>query len=167
MLVVGSGYIGVELSGVLAAFGSDVTLTGRGARILRAFDSEIACFVQENMARLGVNFRLECQPVQIAKTESGRYSVTFSNCPDPEPYDLVIYTVGRVANTQALQLEIPGVAVNSKGFVKADALHNTNIEGIYALGDVSGEVMLTPVAVKAGRTLADRLFSGSQAVMDY
>ncbi len=95
------------------------------------------------------------------------YDVHFSNCPDPDPYDIVIYTTGRTANTEGLQLEVPGVKVKSNGFIETDELSGTNVSGIWALGDVSGEMMLTPVALKAGRILAERLFNNGTDVMDY
>ena len=169
VLIVGTGYIGVELGGIFTALGSHTTLTGRGDRILRAFDKEIALFVQENMIAAGLHFRTGCTPVALKPLEGGKTAVLFEKGGEPEVFDFVMFTTGRKAYTENLGLEKAGVKVNEKsGFVEADGMHQTSAEGVYALGDVTGEAMLTPVAVRAGRILSERLFNGQKELrMDY
>jgi len=155
--VIGGGYIGVELSGVLRALGSDVSIFAMEDRLLDRFDPMISEVLAEHMKLQGVQVHTAFQVNAI--TGSGAdlsvYSVDDQNV---SGFDTVIWAVGRRPNTRQLNLEATGVLVQPDGVIPVDDYNFTNIGGIYALGDVIGKSSLTPVAIAAGRKLADRLF---------
>ena len=155
--VIGGGYIGVELSGVLRALGSEVTLVAMEDRLLNLFDEMISESLQVQMQQQGIEVRTSFQVAELSKHAQGL--VVHSNTGETiEAFDTVIWAVGRRANTQQLNLDAAGVNVLSNGIINVDEINNTNIDTVYAIGDVTGKATLTPVAIKAGRELADRLF---------
>ena len=165
--IIGAGYIAVELAGVLHAFGVKTDLFVRGDRPLRKFDSYIVDGLMEEMDKQGLPLHPHKVPVQLTKGRNGQIRVYFE---DKTSFvaDHVIWATGRKPNVQDLNLEAAGVTLNEKGFIAVDEYQNTVVPGIYALGDVTGEKELTPVAIKAGRTLSERLFNGkTDAKMDY
>lgn len=165
--VIGAGYIAVELAGVLHALGSDTHIAVRKHAPLRNFDSMLSDTLMELMAEDGPALHTHSVPESIVKLDSGMLKLTFTNgqCLEVEQ---VIWAVGRVPATDNLGLEKAGVEVNTKGHIIVDEYQNTNAENIYAVGDNIGKVDLTPVAVKAGRALSERLFNGqTHAKMDY
>jgi glutathione reductase (NADPH) len=156
--VVGSGYVAVELAGVLHALGSEVTLFMRFDRLLREFDSLLSEFLMEHMQAAGIRLVIAAVPHAMhaarglaLKTRDGRVF---------EDFDTLIWAIGRSPNTRGLELASAGVELDAEGRVSVDDYQNTNVEGIYAVGDVCGRAELTPVAIAAGRRLADRLFGG-------
>lgn len=166
VVVVGGGYIGVELAGVLRGLGSDVSLYVRST-VLRTFDEMIRTELGVFLDKSGIGVHTRSIPDKITKNEAGEL---FCHCGDETkgPFDCVLYAIGRDPNTDTLGLDLAGVELAKDGTVKADEFENTSAEGVYALGDVNGKVDLTPVAIAAGRLLADRLFGGkSAAKMDY
>lgn len=165
--VVGGGYIAVELAGVLEALGSKTHLFVRYDRPLRRFDKDIVVTLVDNMAKNGPHLHTNAIPKEVLKNADGSLTIGFEN---GESYivDAVIWAIGRKPNVTGFGIEKAGVALNDKGFIQTDAYENTSVEGLYALGDVNGKLELTPVAVKAGRQLSERLFNGqSHAKMDY
>ncbi|MGT2907243.1 glutathione-disulfide reductase [Streptococcus dentiloxodontae] len=165
--VVGAGYIAVEVAGVLHALGSQVDLFVRRDRPLRTFDKDIIDVLVNEMAANGPRLHTHSIPKEVLKNADGSLTLILEN---GEKYtvDTLIWAIGRAANTKGYGLEKTGVALNEKGFIQTDDFENTNVEGIYALGDVNGKLELTPVAVKAGRLLSERLFNHqSEAKMDY
>lgn len=156
--VVGAGYIAVEISGVLHAFGSDTHLFVRQDRPLRRFDKDITDTLMTIMEHSGPTLHTKAVPKEVVKNVDGSLTLILEN---GEEYvvDAVIWAIGRKPNIKGYNLEITGVALNDKGFIKTDEYENTSIEGIYALGDVNGKLELTPVAVAAGRRLSERLFN--------
>jgi len=156
--VIGAGYIGVELSGVMKALGSDVTIIAMEDRVLPVFDGMVSSVLEESMKNQGIEMKLRYQVNALEKTEQG-IAVCSATGEKLDGFDAIIWAVGRSPNTRKLNLEAASVAVQRNGIIPVDAYQNTNIEGIYALGDVTGKVPLTPVAVAAGRKLADRLFN--------
>jgi glutathione reductase (NADPH) len=165
--IVGGGYIAVELAGVLHALGAEVSVLVRGEYLLRGFDVETAAELSMAMAKRGVSVLTGLEPTAVTR-EARTYMLHFPDGEQIGGFDELIWAVGRDANTQSLGLDVAGVRVDPGGHVHADDWQNTNISGIYAIGDVTGRLALTPVAVAAGRRLADRLFGGEpDARLDY
>lgn len=155
--VIGAGYIGVELAGVLRALGSEVTVVALEERVLELFDPMVGEVLMAEMHQQGIELRMGFQVAGLAKTESG-IAVDAADGERLDGYDCVIWAVGRAPNTSTLDLGAAGVATRANGIVPTDGYQNTNVPGIYAIGDITGRRPLTPVAIAAGRRLADRLF---------
>jgi len=158
--VVGSGYIAVELAGVLNALGSQVTLMLRGHHLLRRFDSSLREALMEAVLESGIDINSRTQAESLRRESDGTLSLICDSGRVTGGLDTVIWAVGRRPRTSELNLEATGVERDAEGFVPTDTYQNTNVAGIYALGDVTGRAALTPVAIAAGRRLADRLFGG-------
>ncbi len=155
----GSGYITVELSGVFAALGSDTTVLVRKDGVLRRFDEMLRQEQHESMARDGIRLETGVVPHALEQTSDGLRLIA-EDGREFGSYDSVVWAIGRAPNTETLQLDAAGVEVDGYGFVPVNELQATNVENIYALGDVTGREALTPVAIAAGRRLADRLYGG-------
>ena len=165
--IIGAGYIAVELAGVLHALGVKTDLFVRKGGPLRGFDQGIVEVLVEEMKKNGQPLHTHKVPQKLEKLDNGDIQIYFEDG-TTHTSQKVIWAVGRKANTQQLNLEAAGVELTERGFIQVDEYQNTTTPGIYALGDVSGEKELTPVAIKAGRTLAERLFNGkTDAKMDY
>ncbi|MDX1697563.1 MAG: FAD-dependent oxidoreductase, partial [Thiohalobacterales bacterium] len=159
--VIGGGYIAVELGGVLRALGSDVTLLALEDRLLERFDPMISDVLGREMDSQGIDVRTGFEVSALARTASG--IEVQSRCGQTlDGFDAVIWAVGRRPNTQDLELDAAGIDTRQDGTIPVDDFQNTAIAGIYAIGDVTGRVPLTPVAIAAGRRLAERLFDGQQ-----
>ena len=164
--ILGAGYIAVELAGVLHALGVKTDLFVRRDRPLRGFDSYIVESLVQEMENTGLNLHTHKVPAKLEETEQG-IRIHFEDG-STHTASQVIWATGRRPNVEGLQLEKAGVTLNERGFIQVDEYQNTVVDGIYALGDVTGEKELTPVAIKAGRTLSERLFNGkTNAKMDY
>ena len=165
--IIGAGYIAVELAGVLHALGVKTDLFVRKGAPLRGFDQGIVEVLVEEMKKNGQPLHTHKVPQKLEKLDNGDIQIHFEDG-TTHTSQKVIWAVGRKANVQQLNLEAAGVELTERGFIQVDEYQNTTTPGIYALGDVSGEKELTPVAIKAGRTLAERLFNGKKdAKMDY
>ena len=165
--IIGAGYIAVELAGVLHGLGVKTDLFVRKGGPLRGFDQGIVEVLVEEMKKNGQPLHTHKVPQKLEKLDNGDIQIHFEDG-TTHTSQKVIWAVGRKANVSQLNLEAAGVALNERGFIQVDEYQNTTTPGIYALGDVSGEKELTPVAVKAGRTLSERLFNGkTDAKMDY
>lgn len=164
--IIGGGYIAVELAGVLSALGAKVELFSR-SRLLSHFDSELGDALGVAMAEDDITQHSRCA-VRGAVRERAELWLDCADHVRHGPYDQIIWAVGRVPNVESLQLHVAGIALGEDGHVATDAFENTNVEGVYALGDVSGKRALTPVAIAAGRALAERLFGGQDGSrLDY
>ena len=164
--ILGAGYIAVELAGVLHALGVKTDLFVRRDRPLRGFDSYIVEGLVNEMEKTGLPLHTHKVPVKLEKSEQG-ITIHFEDG-SSHTASQVIWATGRRPNVDGLELEKAGVTLNERGFIQVDEYQNTVVDGIYALGDVTGEKELTPVAIKAGRTLSERLFNGkTSAKMDY
>lgn len=158
VVVVGAGYIAVELAGVLNALGADVHLVVRGTSLLKHFDAMLGETLMHLMEEAGVNIHLSTTPDSIVLNDDR--SLQFNAVDGSElTVDSVVWATGRKPNTLGLQLDAAGVQVNDLGYVVVDTLQNTTNHGIYAVGDITGQLELTPVAVAAGRRLSERLFN--------
>jgi len=169
--ILGGGYIGVELAGLMHALGSEVTLADIAPRILMPFDSMLSETLARHMRVEGIELRLPFRAAGLRRLDAGIVIDGAEGDGDPEvlgPFDAVIWAAGRKPNTDAIGLDAAGVEVLPNGFVPTDAFQNTNVPGIYAIGDITGRAALTPVAIAAGRRLMMRLFAGQeQARLDY
>ena len=155
--IIGGGYIGVELSGMLKALGSDVTIVALEDRIMELFDPMVSDVLEAEMHNQGIDVQTGFQVTALSKSFTG-VSLSSKQGKTLAGYDKVIWAVGRRPNTQNLRLELAGVEVLPNGVVTVDEYENTNVKGIYAIGDITGKTALTPVAIAAGRKLAERLF---------
>ncbi|MFP4639951.1 MAG: glutathione-disulfide reductase [Guyparkeria sp.] len=165
--VIGGGYIGVELAGVLRSLGSYVTLLDMLDTVLAPFDPMVRETATENLDAMGIERHLPFKVAKLEKTEAGTI-IHGDGGEQLGPFDQVIWAVGRKPNTDDIGLEKAGVDVEKNGMIPVDAYQNTNVEGIYAIGDIIGKYPLTPVAIAAGRKLSDRLFDGQKkAKLDY
>ena len=165
IVIVGGGYIAVEFAGIFNSLGSQVTEIIRGGNILRGFDNDVRDFLAEEMEKRGVKIERDCVVRSIEKTGTG-YSVRTRHEEVIEA-DCVMYATGRAPNTQGLGLAEAGVKLNEKGAVEVDDGFRTAVASIYALGDVTDRVNLTPVALGEGQVLARNLFGGADLKMDY
>ena len=164
--ILGAGYIAVELAGVLHALGVKTDLFVRRDRPLRGFDSYVVEGLVNEMEKIGLPLHTHKVPVKLEESEQG-ITIHFEDG-SSHTASQVIWATGRRPNVDGLELEKAGVTLNERGFIQVDEYQNTVVDGIYALGDVTGEKELTPVAIKAGRTLSERLFNGkTSAKMDY
>jgi glutathione reductase (NADPH) len=159
VLVAGSGYVAVELAGVFSMLGSHTTLVVRKDRILRDFDSMLGIELMAAMRAGGTRIETAVVPASVAQSADG-LTLTSEDGRQFGPVDCLLWATGRGANTASLNLDAAGVEQDRNGFVPTDRLQQTNVEHIFALGDVTGRVALTPVAIAAGRRLADRLYGG-------
>lgn len=166
--VIGGGYIGVELAGVLRALGSEVAVVALEKRLLEVFDPMVGLVLGEEMEKQGVAMHLGTQVSGLERAMDGTVSINAVGGKTLKGFDTVIWAVGRSPNTAALDLAAAGVEMRPNGIIPVDDYQNTNVPGIYAVGDVTGRVPLTPVAVAAGRRLAERLFGGRpERKLDY
>ena len=165
--VIGAGYIAVEVAGVLNALGSDTHLFVRKDRPLRTFDKDIVDVLVDEMAKSGPTLHTHANVTEVVKNADDSLTISFDNG-ETITVDCLIWAIGRAANTSGFGLEKTGVKLTEKGTIYSDEFENTSVPGIYALGDVTGKLDLTPVAVKAGRQLSERLFNNkADAKLDY
>lgn len=158
-IVIGSGYIAVELAGVLRALGSEVVQLVRYGGVLRSFDEMLGQQLAEHMGAAGIDVVTGAVPESVQSGDDG-LTVQTADGREFEGFDCLLWAIGRSPNTAALDLPGAGIATEPRGHVVVDACQNASANGVYAVGDVTGKAQLTPVAIAAGRRLADRLFDG-------
>ncbi|MBK8753157.1 MAG: glutathione-disulfide reductase [Candidatus Competibacteraceae bacterium] len=156
--IAGSGYIAVELAGMLHALGAEVTLLVRGDQVLRPFDAMLREQLMERLREDGITVLTRTQIRAVARLANGTLGLHCDGQNSILYAETLLWAIGRDPNTDALNLATTGVATTSSGSIPTDPYQNTNISGIYAIGDVTEHFHLTPVAIAAGRRLADRLF---------
>jgi glutathione reductase (NADPH) len=158
--VVGSSYIAVELAGIFRYLGSATTLVIRGERILRAFDSMLGEATLGLMRDAGVSVVSDAAPKALARGADGALALEVAGGRRTGPFDCVLWAIGRSAEVDDLKLEHAGVHLTEHGFIETDRYQATSNPQVFAIGDVTGRAGLTPVAIAAGRRLADRLYGG-------
>jgi glutathione reductase (NADPH) len=166
--VVGGGYISVEIAGVLAALGSTVTVVARGPSLLRGFDPLLIEAAQEGLNTAGANLMLQASPTQLKRAANGKsIDVRLDNGELITDQDTVIWTTGREPLTGFIDASL-GVKKDARGYIEVDEFQQTSVPGVFAIGDVTGRITLTPVAIAAGRRLADRIWGGMEGrKLDY
>jgi glutathione reductase (NADPH) len=168
VVVVGSGYIAVELAGMLRALGAEVTMLLRKSRLLREFDEMLSEQLTAAMLADGVEICTETHVQSVSRGSGDQLVIQCRDGRRVDGCDVLLWAIGRAPRSHDLALAAAGVAFGENGQVLTDAFQNTNVDGIYAVGDVTGHDELTPVAIAAGRRLADRLFGDkADARLDY
>ena len=163
--VVGGGYIAVEFAGIFHGLGAEVTLVYRRDLILRGFDRDVRAHLSEELKRKGVKIAYGREPTAIEKRGKG-YRLRFATG-KPIDCDLVMYATGRAPNTKDLGLERLGVKMKPNGAIIVDQWSRSSVPSIYAVGDVTDRINLTPVALMEGHALADTLFGGKPRPVDH
>ena len=192
ILIVGGGYIASEFAGILNGLGVEVTQFYRGAQILRGFDDEARGLVAEGMRAKGVNLHLGTnvvemreateadlagasegvpmeggKPAQLPQTGAGKGIWVKATNGDEKVYDQVMFATGRAPNTDDMGLEDAGVTVGRRGEIVVDEYSQTNIPSVYAIGDVTNRVQLTPVAIREGMAFVETVFKGNPTAVDH
>ena len=166
--VVGAGYIAVELAGLLRALGSEVDLLLRRQHFLKSFDAMLRETLMEEMLNEGVNILPNINVERVDKDEEGKLNLHCQCGHELTGFDAIIWAIGRAPNTADLNLEAAGINMDEHGYIPTDEFQNTNVPGVYAVGDVTGRAQLTPVAIAAARRLGDRLFNNQpERKLDY
>lgn len=166
--VVGSGYIAIELTAILAALGAKATLVLRSEAALKEFDRMLGEATLRIMQDEGMEVVTNAWPRALERTATGALDLEARDGRRLTPFDTVIWAIGRVPEVEELGLASVGVTLDDFGFIVTDKFQATTCEGVYAVGDVTGRKQLTPVAIAAGRRLADRLFGGQpDRYLDY
>ncbi|MES2445027.1 MAG: glutathione-disulfide reductase, partial [Pseudomonadota bacterium] len=166
VLIAGAGYIANEFAGIFNEFGSKVTLINRSDVILRGYDESIRDRLLQISLSKGIDFRFNAKFQGIEKAKDGTLRVSMTNH-EPIDVDCVLFATGRVPNTTGLGLEKAEVLLDDKGAVKVDADNRSSCDSIYAVGDVTNRVQLTPVAIREGQAFADTVFGKKPHRVDY
>jgi len=159
VVVVGAGYIAVELAGVLNGLGSEVNMLLRRDHFLGSFDAMLRDTLMEEMSNAGVNLMTRINVQSVEQQADNKLTIQCDNGVCLKDVDQLIWAIGRTPNTKNLNLAAAGVEMDGAGFIPTDEFQNTNVKNIYALGDATGRAPLTPVAIAAGRRMSDRLFN--------
>lgn len=165
-VIAGAGYIANEFAGIFNELGVEVTLVTRGDKMLRSYDQEIVEKLVGISREKGIDIRFNFKCPAIRQQADGSLLVESGTGEDVET-DLVLFAIGRVPKTMDLGLETVGVALDKYGAVIVDDYNRTNVAGIYAVGDVTNRVQLTPVAIREGHAFADTLFGNNPRTIDY
>jgi glutathione reductase (NADPH) len=166
VLIAGAGYIANEFAGIFNEFGSKVTLINRSDVILRGYDEQIRDRLLQISMTKGIDFRFHAEFRGIEKQADGSLKVGMTNHDDME-VDCVLFATGRVPNTDGLGLAEAGVELDAKGAIVVGADNKSSVESIYAVGDVTNRVQLTPVAIREGQAFADTVFGNKPTTVDY
>ena len=166
ILIAGGGYIANEFAGIFNEFGTHVTIINRSDKLLRGYDEQLRDRLLQISLMKGIDFRFNAEFRGIEKLASGALKVAMTNHDDLE-VDAVMYATGRLPNTEGLGLEAVGVELGEKGEIKVDRFSKTSVESIYAVGDVTDRIQLTPVAILEGHAVADTLFGNNPRAVDH
>ena len=165
IVIAGGGYIANEFAGIFHQFGSHVTLVNRTDVILRGYDQQIVDRLLQISLRKGIDFRFNATIERIEKVDDG-VKLGMTGCDDIEA-DQMLFAVGRKPNTEGLGLAEAGVELGDKGQIKVKADNRSSVESIFAVGDVTDRVQLTPVAIREGHAFADTFFGNKPHQVDY
>ncbi|CAL1691377.1 Glutathione amide reductase [Brevundimonas subvibrioides] len=165
ILIAGGGYIAVEFAGIFAGLGVETTLIYRGPNILRGFDDDVRAHLAGEIEKRGIKVVLGCQHKEIRKTDSGLVNV-LENGMELET-DVVMFATGRVPHVKSLGLETAGVALNDKGAIQVDTLSKTTADNIWAIGDVTDRMNLTPVAIREAVAFHETVYKDNPQHFDY
>jgi glutathione reductase (NADPH) len=166
MVIAGGGYIANEFAGVFHQFGTHVTLVNRSDTMLRQYDQQIVDRLMQISIRKGIDLKFHATIEKIAKIDDGTLHVTMTGCDDIAA-DQVLFATGRSPNTKSIGLETVGVEMGEKGQIKVDADSRSSVPSIFAVGDVTDRIQLTPVAIREGQAFADTFFGNRPHQVDY
>ena len=165
IVVVGGGYIAVEFAGIFHGLGVETTLLYRGEQILRGFDDDLRHGLAAAMIKRGIDVRTNANVGEIEEIGGG-CKVTMHDGTEIMT-DLVMYATGRIPNTTGLGLESAGIELDGAGAIKVDGYSKSNVDNIYAVGDVTNRVNLTPVAIREGAAFAETVFNDNPVSVDH
>lgn len=166
IVIAGGGYIANEFAGIFHEFGSHVTIVNRSDTILRGYDEQIRDRLLQISMTKGIEFRFNAPFERIDKQDDGSLKIFMTGC-EPIETDAILFATGRRPHTDGLGLESAGVALNEKGAIIVDEDSKTTSDHIYAVGDVTDRVQLTPVAIREGQAFADSVFGNRPTRVDY
>ena len=166
VLIAGAGYIANEFAGIFNELGAKVTLANRSDVILRGYDAQIRDRLVAISTAKGIDFRFNARFERVERTEDGCFAVHLTGC-EPLTVDLVMFATGRAPNTRGLGLESAGVELDDNGAVSVDADNRSTCDSVYAIGDVTNRIQLTPIAIREGQAFADTVFGGRPHRVDY
>lgn len=169
VLVVGGGYIAMEFAGIFHGLGSRVSVAYRGQQVLRGFDEDVRQHVHDELVRKGIEVRLNCDVQRVVRRPDGTLEVGLQSAglPSALEVDAVLYATGRWPGTSGLGLEAAGVALDARGAIVVDEFSRSSVPSIYAAGDVTDRLALTPVAIREGAAVAQTLFGGTPVAADH
>jgi glutathione reductase (NADPH) len=167
LVIAGGGYIANEFAGIFHHFGTDVTIVNRGDRILRHYDAQIRDRLLQISIMAGIKFRFNAPFERVDKREDGSLLVHLRDGQDPIEADALLFALGRVPKTPGLGLGTAGVELSRGGAVIVNADNESTCPSIYAIGDVTDRVQLTPVAIREAQAFADTIFGGKPTRVDY
>ena len=165
-VIAGGGYIANEFAGIFHQFSCHVTLVNRGEQILRHYDAQIRDRLMQISVTKGIDFKFNAPFRSIEKKDDGTLTVHLEGC-DPIEADAVLMATGRTPNTKGLGLEEAGVELDDKGAIKVDERNQSSAPSIFAVGDVTDRIQLTPVAIREGQAFADSVFGDKPTLVDY
>ena len=166
VVIVGGGYIANEFAGIFNEFGSNVTIINRSDTILRGYDESLRDRLLQISLTKGIRYQFNARITEVVKQEDDTLRLVMDGCDDIVA-DCVMYATGRVPNTTGLGLENAGVELDEEGAIKVDDYSKTNVDSIYAVGDVTNRVQLTPVAIREGQAFAETVFNDNPQAVDY
>jgi glutathione reductase (NADPH) len=166
IVIAGGGYIANEFAGIFHQFGSKVTQVNRTDVILRGYDQQIVDRLLQISLRKGIEFRFNAMIEKVSRNDNGSLHIKMSGCDDIEA-DELLFAVGRRPNIENMGLEAVGVAIGDEGQIAVDADNRTSVPSIFAIGDVTDRVQLTPVAIREAQVFADSFFGNQPHQMDY
>ena len=166
IIIVGGGYIANEFAGIFHQFGSKVTLVNRTDVLLRGYDQQVVDRLIQISIRKGIDFKFHATIDAIERHEDDSLHVRMTGCDDIET-DQVLFAVGRRPNIEELGCEAAGVEVGERGEIKVDEDNRTSVPSIFAIGDVTDRVQLTPIAIREGQAFADTFFGQKPHRVDY
>ena len=166
ILIAGAGYIANEFAGIFHQFGAHVTLINRTRDILRGYDLSIRDRLLQISLMKGLEFKFDAGFQGIEKTDDGCFTVSLSGH-DPVTVNLVMFATGRIPNTKGLGLDSAGVSLNDKGAIVVDADNKSTCDSIYAVGDVTDRIQLTPIAIREGQAFAENMYGSGNVRVDY
>jgi glutathione reductase (NADPH) len=166
VLIAGAGYIANEFAGIFHQFGCEVTILNRSDQLLRSYDHALRDRLLQISVTKGIRFQFHSTFEKIEKQDDGTLLVHTSGH-RPAEYDCVMFATGRVPNIEGLGLEMAGVELDEKGAIRVDDYSKTSVDHIFAVGDVTDRVQLTPVAIREGQAFADTVFGGKPTTINY
>jgi glutathione reductase (NADPH) len=166
IVIVGGGYIANEFAGIFQEFGSQVTLVNRSDVMLRHYDQQVVDRLIQISLRKGIDFKFNALIDRIERHSDGSLHIAMTGCDDIEA-DQILFAVGRIPNIEGMGLDAAGVEIGEKGQIKVDADNRTSVPSIFAVGDVTDRIQLTPVAIREGQAFADTFFGNKPTQVDY
>jgi glutathione reductase (NADPH) len=167
IVIAGGGYIANEFAGIFNALGSSVTLVNRTDQILRGYDDQIRDRLLQISLAKGIQYRFNARFERITKSEDGTLLVELDDGRPAIGCDVVLYALGRTPMTADLGLDAAGIETDGNGAIPVDQHNRTNVPSVYAVGDVTNRIQLTPVAIREGQAFADTVFGGCPTTVDY